>query len=239
MKKRTLITGASGEIGKAIAIQLANEGHSLVLHYHQNKHAINEILEKIPSEQVIDIIQSNLATPVGLDHFLELLPSQLNHFIYTSGMTYYGLLQDMDDQTMDEMLHLHLKAPWKISQQLIPNMIQQHFGRMIFITSIWGEVGASCEAAYASVKGGQQAYIKSLAKELGPSHIYVNGVSPGFIDTKMNAALTLEEKAELIEDIPLQRAGTPMDVAGAVQFLCSDRAAYIQGEVIRVNGAWL
>ncbi|SHN16964.1 elongation factor P 5-aminopentanone reductase [Gracilibacillus kekensis] len=238
MKKRTLITGASGEIGKAIAIQLAEQGHSLVLHYHQNRAAIDDILNHISAKQIIEVIQSNLSTPNGLDQFLEQLPSQLDHFIFTSGATYYGLFQDMDDKTLDEMLHLHLKAPWKISQRLIPNMIQQSFGRMVLITSIWGEIGASCEVAYSSVKGGQQAYIKSLAKELGPSNIYVNGVSPGFIDTKMNHTLTVEEKAELIQDIPLQRAGTPKDVAGAVQFLCSDSATYIQGEIIRVNGAW-
>ncbi|MGN8644936.1 elongation factor P 5-aminopentanone reductase [Gracilibacillus sp. HCP3S3_G5_1] len=238
MEKRTVITGASGEIGMAIARQLATQNHKLLLHYNQNKTAIDKLLKQIPNNTIIDVIQSNLANRHGLNQFISQLPSDINHFIYTSGKAYYGLFQDMEEQDMDDMLQLHVKSPWKITQTLIPDMVRNQFGRIILISSIWGEIGASCEVAYSTVKGAQNAFIKSLAKELGPSHIFVNGVSPGFIDTKMNQALTNEEKQQLIQDIPLQRAGKPDDVADAVQFLCSDQSTYIQGELIRVNGAW-
>ncbi|WP_018932610.1 elongation factor P 5-aminopentanone reductase [Gracilibacillus lacisalsi] len=238
MEKRTIITGASGEIGMAIANQLANQGHSLFLHYNRNKIAIDQLLEQIPKDQILDVVQSDLATNEGLAQFIKQVPHDMNHLVYTSGKAYFGLFQDMAEHDMDEMLQLHVKSPWKITQALIPAMVQNKFGRIILISSIWGEIGASCEVAYSTVKGAQNAFIKSLAKELGPSNVYVNGVSPGFIDTKMNQALSAEEKQELIQDIPLQRAGKPEDVADAVQFLCSNQSKYIQGELIRVNGAW-
>ncbi|MDX8047000.1 SDR family oxidoreductase [Gracilibacillus sp. S3-1-1] len=237
-KKRTIITGASGEIGMAIAKELVSHGHSLLLHFHQNKRAIDQLKEQIPDEQIINVIQSDLSTREGIESFVQQLPSDIDHVIYTSGMAYVGLFQDMNEQDMDTMVQLHVKAPWKITQTVIPEMIRNKFGRIILISSIWGEVGASCEVAYSTVKGAQNAFVKSLAKELGPSNISVNGVSPGFIDTKMNQFFSAEEKAALIEEIPLQRAGTPQDVAHAVQFLCSERSSYIQGELMRVNGAW-
>ncbi|SFM31188.1 3-oxoacyl-[acyl-carrier protein] reductase [Gracilibacillus orientalis] len=239
MEKRTIITGASGEIGMAIANQLANKGHALFLHYNQNRTAIEQLQEQIPSDQIIDVIQSDLSTSEGLAQFIHQVPQQdIDQLIYTSGKSYFGLFQDMEEQDMDEMLQLHVKSPWKIAQALIPDMIRNKFGRIILISSIWGEIGASCEVAYSTVKGAQNAFIRALAKELGPSNIFVNGVSPGFIDTKMNQAMTAQEKQELIQDIPLQRAGKPEDVADAVQFLCSNQSKYIQGELIRVNGAW-
>ncbi|WP_208592607.1 elongation factor P 5-aminopentanone reductase [Gracilibacillus suaedae] len=238
MEKRTIITGASGEIGMAIANQLANQGHTLLLHYNRNKIALDQLLEQIPADQIIDVVQADLATNDGLTQFIKQVPQDLDHLIYTSGKAYFGLFQEMDEHDMDEMLQLHVKSPWKITQALIPNMVREKFGRIILISSIWGEIGASCEVAYSTVKGAQNAFIRALAKELGPSNVYVNGVSPGFIDTKMNQALSAEEKQELIQDIPLQRAGKPEDVADAVQFLCSNQSKYIQGELIRVNGAW-
>ncbi|WP_268748263.1 SDR family NAD(P)-dependent oxidoreductase [Gracilibacillus boraciitolerans] len=139
MTHRTLITGASGDIGKEIAMQFANQGHLLVLHYHHNRSAIDEIISKVPKEQILDIIQADLSVKEGLDQFLKLLPRQLDHFIFTSGFTYFGLFQDMTDQQMDNMLHLHLKAPpWKIVQHLIPDMLHQRIGKIVMITSIWG-----------------------------------------------------------------------------------------------------
>ncbi|QGH34595.1 SDR family oxidoreductase [Gracilibacillus salitolerans] len=238
MEKRTIITGASGEIGTAIANQLANQGHALFLHYNRNRIAIEQLLEQIPKDQIIGVIQSDLASREGLDQFINKIPQNIDHLIYTSGKAYFGLFQDMEDKDMDEMLQLHVKSPWKVTQALIPEMVRNKFGRIILISSIWGEIGASCEVAYSTVKGAQNTFIRALAKELGPSNILVNGVSPGFIDTKMNQTLTAQEKQELIQDIPLQRAGEPEDVADAVQFLCSNQSRYIQGEIIRVNGAW-
>ncbi|WP_350308631.1 elongation factor P 5-aminopentanone reductase [Gracilibacillus phocaeensis] len=238
IKKTTLITGASGDIGKEIALQLASEGHQLWLHYHQNHAAIEKLKQQLTAEQVLGIIQADLSTPVGLDTFVQECPENISHYIHTSGQSYVGLFQDMSDAQMDQMLQLHVKAPWKIAQQLIPSMIQAKHGRIVLISSIWGEIGASCEVAYSSVKGAQNSFVKALAKELGPSQIYVNGVCPGLINTKMNHHLTEKDKQTLQEEIPLQRTGLPQDVAGAVGFLCQESTRYIQGEQIRVDGGW-
>ncbi|UOQ47813.1 SDR family oxidoreductase [Gracilibacillus caseinilyticus] len=238
MEKRTIITGASGEIGAAIAMKLASEGHQLFLHYNQNHAAIEQLCQQLSDDCIIGGVQADLSTAAGLSYFLDYIPEEITHLVMTSGAAYYGLFQDMTDDEMEMMLQLHVTSPWKITRALIPEMIRRKFGKIVLITSIWGQHGASCEVAYSSVKGAQNTFIKALAKELGPSQIYVNGVSPGFIDTRMNNHLTDMEKQQLVEDIPLQRAGLPEDVAGAVSFLCSDQSSYIQGEVIGVNGAF-
>src|SRR5690625_2725468 len=110
--------------------------------------------------------------------------------------------------------------------------------KIVFITSIWGHVGASFEVVYSTVKGAQNSFVKSLAKEVGPNGISVNGVSPGFIDTKMNQHLLQEEKAAIISDIPLNRAGLATDVSHTVLFLLDDKANYIQGEIVHITGGW-
>lgn len=237
MEKVTLITGASGDIGTAIACQLAEKGHQLVLHYHKNQQAMENLIQILPDEYICKVIQANLSTDRGIGQLIKELPSSVDSFIHTSGATYYGLFQYMTDEDMDDMLHIHVKAPWKITKQLLPAMIQKKSGNIILITSIWGEIGASCEVAYSSVKGAQQSFIRALAKEVGPSGISVNGVSPGFIDTKMNDIFSSEEKQAFISEIPLGRAGTPRDIANTVDFLLQHQTSYIQGEIIRVNGA--
>src|SRR5690625_3813000 len=117
-------------------------------------------------------------------------------------------------------------------------MIQKQRGKIIFITSIWRNVGASNEVIYSSVKGAQNSFVRALAKEVGPSGISVNAVSPGFIDTKMNQHLLHEEKEAIISGIPLNRAGLATDVSHAVQFLLDEKSSYIQGEIMHITGGW-
>lgn len=238
MGNRTLIIGASGEIGKSIVQNLLREGHSLYLHYHSNVHPINEIKMESLSSEVLDVFQADLSNPAGLQAFLKVIPNDIDHIVFASGNGSYGLFQDMDDISMDQLIHLHVTAPWKITKSVLPTMIRKQIGHILFITSIWGEVGASCEVAYSAVKGSQHSFIKALAKEVAPSGIHVNGVSPGMISTKMNAHLTKEDLQLIEEDIPMQRSGRSEEVANVVSFLLSDKASYINGEIIRVNGAW-
>src|SRR5699024_4053433 len=117
------------------------------------------------------------------------------------------------DQSREEMLMQHVKAPWKITKTLLPMMLEKQSGRIVFITSIWGERGASHEVLYSSVKGAQNSFIKALAKEVAASGVYVNGISPGFIATKMNAHLSEEETQAVIDTIPMERAGKPEEIA--------------------------
>jgi 3-oxoacyl-[acyl-carrier protein] reductase len=237
MGKNVLIIGASGDIGSKIATQLGTEGYSLILHYNQNEKAIEALQNKIPTGAILDTIKANLATDEGIKSLLKGIFYPIDSIVFSSGIAYYGLFQDTPEPIMDEMLSIHVKAPLSIVKEILPEMIKRKSGKIILISSIWGEVGASNEVLYSAVKGAQNSFVKALSKEVGPSGIVVNAVSPGFIETKMNP-LTVEEKEYLVDDIPLNRAGTPQDVADAVSFLLSDKAAYIHGEILRITGGW-
>lgn len=238
MGKNVLVIGASGDIGMAITERLANDGYHLVLHYHQNKdnmHALSELLAK---ESILSVLQADLRHQSGMEKLLNELVFPIDDIIFASGSAYLGLFQDTAESIMDDMLSLHVKAPWMITKKILPEMIQRQSGKIIFITSIWGERGASYEVVYSSVKGAQNSFVKSLAKEVAVSGISVNAISPGYIETKMNAHLKEQEKAALISEIPVNRAGLPIEIAHAVQFLLGDQSTYIQGEILHVDGAW-
>ncbi|MBP1949191.1 elongation factor P 5-aminopentanone reductase [Virgibacillus litoralis] len=238
MGKNVLLIGASGDIGSAIAKALASEGYKLILHYHKNKQAIDRYRLNLNKESVLTEIQADLSVQSEVKQLLSGLVFPVDAIIFASGKAHYGLFQDSDEKIMDEMLALHVKTPWLITKHLLPAMIQNKQGKIIFITSIWGEIGASNEVIYSSLKGAQNSFVKSLAKEVAPSGISVNAVSPGFIDTKMNNHLLPIEKETITSDIPINRAGTADDVANAILFLINDKSSYIQGEIINVTGGW-
>lgn len=236
MGNNVLIVGASGDIGRQVAFQLGKEGYSLILHYHNNSNAIAELQADLGT-QVIGSIKADLSKTEGVEALLTNLLYPVDAIVFASGIAFYGLFQDTPEEIFEEMISIHVKAPFSIVKALLPPMIRQKSGKIILISSIWGEVGASYEVLYSAVKGAQNSFVKALAKEIGPSGINVNAVSPGFIDTKMNS-LGYKDKVELINDIPLNRAGTPQDVADAVSFLLSDKAGYIHGEILKVTGGW-
>lgn len=233
-----LIIGASGDIGIAIAEQLAKEGYQLILHYHSNQKGIETIRENVSTESILDVLQADLSNENEIRMFLTQLVFPVDMIVFVSGKAYFGLLQDTPEDVMDEMLTLHVKAPWMITKYLLPHMVQSQFGKIIFITSIWGDVGASNEVIYSSVKGAQNSFVKALAKEVAPSGISVNAISPGYVDTKMNSHLNEEEKNAILSEIPVSRAAKPTDVANTVSFLLDERSNYIQGEVIHLTGGW-
>ncbi|KKE78424.1 SDR family oxidoreductase [Oceanobacillus caeni] len=238
MGKNVLVIGASGDIGQAIVERLAEDGYQLILHYHKNSEAMMELRRKIKDKGVLSVIQADLSNEKETNEFLNQLVFRIDIVVFASGKAEFRLFQETSDTLMDQMLNLHVKAPWKITRQVLPNMVQQHFGNIIFITSIWGNVGASYEVVYSSVKGAQNSFVKALAKEVGPSGISVNAISPGFIDTKMNRSLSEEEKAQVISEIPVNRAGLPSEIAHAVSFLLDEKSSYIQGEILNINGGW-
>lgn len=237
MGKNVLIIGASGDIGKHIAITLGKAGHQLILHYNQNNAAIEEVKSHLPDDTILSVVQGDLRTTKHIELFIKQIVFTVDAIVFASGNAHYGLFQDTPEEVMDTLIQLHIKAPLMITQALLPEMIKRRCGHIIMITSVWGEVGASYEVAYSSVKGAQISFIKALAKEVGSSCILVNGVSPGWIDTKMNE-LSKEEREQLKMEVPLQRPGSPNDVSELVQFLLSDKAQYIHGQIIRVDGGW-
>jgi 3-oxoacyl-[acyl-carrier protein] reductase len=148
------------------------------------------------------------------------------------------LAEDVTEQEWERMIGLHLRSSFFLSQMVLPFMKRIGFGRIINVSSVWGEVGAANEVVYSTVKGGLNAMTKALAKEVASAGITVNAVAPGAIETAMNDHLTPEEKAGLSAQIPAGRLGTAQEVAALVQFLASEQAAYVNGQVIGVHGGW-
>lgn len=238
MGKNVLIIGASGDIGIAISKRLAQDGHQLVLHYNKNKAMIDAFRSGLDKECILSVLQADLSNEIETKRFLAQLVFPIDYIIFASGNAHFGLFQETTEKIMNEMLALHVKTPWMITKYLLPAMIQKQYGKIIFITSIWGDIGASYEVVYSSVKGAQNSFVKALAKEVAPSGISVNAISPGYIETKMNNHLSKSEKESLIAEIPMNRAGLPDEIAHTVHFLLDNESSYIQGEILNINGAW-
>ncbi|QTM99474.1 SDR family oxidoreductase [Sediminibacillus dalangtanensis] len=238
MKGNCLIIGASGDIGKAIALRVVEEGYQVLLHYNGNKQAVDELASTLPDEAVLAVLHGDLRTNEGITMFLHKLDLPVDALVFASGTSHIGLFQDTEEAIMDVMLTMQVKALWMISRHVIPSMIEKQSGHIVVVSSIWGDIGASCEVVYSSVKGAQNSFVKSLGKELAPSGINVNGISPGFIDTRMNEHFSFEDRQSIVSEIPASRAGNPQDVAHAAAFLLDSRSSYIQGEIINVTGAW-
>ncbi|WP_226528342.1 elongation factor P 5-aminopentanone reductase [Metabacillus niabensis] len=236
MDKYALVTGASGGIGTSIVKKLIEDGYMIYVHYNQNIQAIEEL--KTYSNNIIPV-QADLTIKTGVEALLEQIQMPIEVLVLNSGISLYGLVTDLNDDDIDNMVQLHITSPFKLVQQLIPSMIRKKSGNIIVISSIWGITGASCEVLYSMVKGGQNAYVKALAKELAPSQIRVNAVAPGAVATKMLSHFTEEDIKNLSEEIPLGRLGQPVEIANTVSFLASEKASYITGQVISVNGGWI
>jgi 3-oxoacyl-[acyl-carrier protein] reductase len=238
MKKFALVTGASGGLGQAISLKLAAEGYSLYLHYNRNESGIKLLMDKLASfEGEFIPVKADLSKKTGYQILADNVFS-LDAIVHNAGNSLYGLLEDIDEQEAEELIQIHVTSPLLLTKRLIPKLLQKKKGGIILISSIWGQTGATCEAAYSMVKGAQLSFTKALAKELGPSGIRVNAVAPGAISTPMMKGFTEEEISLLSEEIPVGRLGRPEEIADSVEFLLSDKAAYITGQVLAVNGGW-
>ncbi|MBM7552684.1 elongation factor P 5-aminopentanone reductase [Thalassobacillus pellis] len=238
MTANVLVIGASGDIGKAIVRQLIKDGKRVLLQYFHNRKAVNDLQTEISNEQWLGAIQADLTTSAGITGFIGELFIQIDAVVFAGGASVYGLFQDMDEEVMDRLYHLHVKTPWLVTRHLLPGMIQRKGGHILVISSVWGSVGASMEVLYSSVKGAQDSFVKALAKEAATSNVSVNGIGPGYIETKMNNIFNEEEKAAIIESIPSGRPGLPEEIAALASFLMSEKASYIRGEIIKIDGAW-
>lgn len=240
LKKTALITGSTGGIGRAIARKLASKGYNLQLHYNTNTQLALDIQEELIKDYGVEVslYQFDLINEDSTISLTQALLPKPDIIIHNAGMSLYGLFTDITPEQYHEMIQLHLTSPFWITQQLLPSMLSKKWGRIVFITSIWGETGASCESLYSMTKGGLISLSKSLSKELAPSGITVNAISPGIVDTNMVQHLSHEELTELYQDIPVGRMGSPEEVAHAVHFLLEEGSNYITGQVIRVNGGW-
>ncbi|SER59375.1 elongation factor P 5-aminopentanone reductase [Salipaludibacillus aurantiacus] len=234
------ITGASGGIGRAISLKMASAGYNVILHYCRNKQAAeilkSEIEEKYGLQAVL--FQADFTDIKGTEAKLLSLNPAPDVLIHNSGTADTRLFQDETMDNLTSRISAGLTAPSLLTKLVLPSMISKKKGKIIMITSIWGLTGAACEVTYSMIKGGQNSFVKALAKEVAPSGIQVNGVAPGAIETGMLACYTDEDMHELKQEIPAGRLGLPEEVASAAAFLASDEASYINGQILSVNGAW-
>jgi 3-oxoacyl-[acyl-carrier protein] reductase len=239
--KVAIVTGASRGIGRAIAEQLAAEGANVVVNYHARETAANEVVEAITGQggkaTAIQADVSDFAAAQSLvQATLEAL-GQIDILVNNAGTTRDTLLLSMSEEQWDTVLDTNLKSVFNCCKAVARPMIRRKKGgRIINISSVSGLIGQPGQANYAASKAGIIGFTKSLAKELGSRQITVNAVAPGFVLTDLTAALSDDLRQQTIEHIPLGRWGELHEVAHVVSFLASDRASYITGEVIRVDG---
>lgn len=232
-----LITGATGGIGSSTALKLAEEGWNIYLHYHSNEEAMNELVHKI-GELGVEVIplRADLDIPEEVGNLVNSI-FQLDAIIYCSGNSYWGLFQDQSEIEMDHMINVHVKSPLLLVQRLLSKLIDRK-GNIVMVSSIWGQIGGACEVVYSTVKGAQLAFVKSLSKELALSGVRVNAIAPGAVDTSMMNSFSEEDKVALCDEIPMGRLAHADEIADSIQFLLSNRASYITGQTISINGGW-
>ena len=238
--KTVLITGGSGGIGARAARRFAAAGCDVAIHYYKGESSAHALAGELTAAghraiavgaDVRDQGQVQRMVDNVLDKFC-----QLDILICNSGVAWQGLIGDMTDQEWRNLFAVNVDGVFHCCKAVIPHFIHRKAGKIITVSSMWGQVGASCEAAYSASKAAVIGFTKALAKELGPSGITVNCVAPGLIDTPMNAPLSPEALELLREETPLGRAGTPDDVAESLLFLASKAGDFLTGQVISPNG---
>ena len=241
--KTVLITGASRGIGAATARLFVKNGYTVAVNYRADKDGAEALVAKITAEggdafAVCADVADYAAVEAMTAQVLERC-GQVDVLIHNAGVAQQALLTDTTPQEWQRMIGVHLDGAYHCAHALVPSMVRRHSGVILTVSSMWGEVGASCEVAYSAAKAGLIGFTKALAKELGPSGICANCVTPGVIDTAMCAVLDDDTRAALAEETPLCRLGTPEDVAETLLFLASDKSAFITGQVIGVNGGFI
>ncbi|MEH7456291.1 3-ketoacyl-ACP reductase [Bacillus pseudomycoides] len=235
MKKFALVTGGSGGIGSAISKQLNEDGYTVYVHYNKGEEKVRELENQF--DEMIPV-QANLAAADGPEKLWAQIHHPIDVIVYAAGKSIFGLVTDVTNEQLNEMVELQVKSVYKLLSLAIPSMIHRRSGNVVIISSIWGQMGASCEVLYSMVKGAQNSYTKALAKEVALSGIRVNAVAPGAIETEMLSVFSEEDKNGMAEEIPTGRIGCPEEVAKTVSFLVSPGASYITGQIIGVNGGW-
>ena len=234
--KTVLITGASGGIGAAIAKEMSAAGYNVALTYNKNKESAENLCAQLGNAQAFWCDISSFASVEKLYSDVVSVFGSVDAVVNNAGTAYTGLLQYMSEAEILHLVNTDLNGVIYSTRFAADLMVKKHFGSIVNISSIWGVVGASCEAVYSAAKGGVVTFTKAMAKEIGPSGVRVNCVSPGVIKTAMLDVYTEEDLQALADETPLGRIGTPEDVAKTVRFLISDDSAFITGQNIVVDG---
>lgn len=232
-----LVTGASRGIGREIARSLAEKGNKVIANYNKSEEHARSLQEE---NENIDIFKADVSKRDEVKHMIEYTINKygkIDVLINNAGIAESKLFTDLTDEDWQKVINNNLYSTFCVTQEVLHNMIHNKKGCIINISSVWGMVGASCEAVYAIAKAGIDGMTKSLAKELGPSNIRVNSIAPGIIDTDMNKNLSKEEIDNIIKEIPLEKMGRTVDISKCVQWLIDDE--YTTGQVISINGGWV
>ena len=242
MNKTVLITGASRGIGKALAHRFGKAGYSLIINSCNSKEALLTLQKELMETYSIRVLAS-VGNIGDFDYVSSLFDDIKKEFggidilINNAGISHIGLLSDMSPLEWKNLIDINLSSAFYTAKHAIPYMVSKQEGKIINISSVWGNVGASCEVAYSASKGGLNSLTKALAKELAPSNIQVNAISCGCIDTAMNACFSPKERKALEEEIPAGRFGTPEEVAELAYSIASNHS-YLTGQIISLDGGW-
>lgn len=232
-----LITGSSKGIGESIARAFYSMGENVIINYFSGEERAKKIADDLGGSMCVKADVSDYAQVDNMFSLIEKRFGSVDILVNNAGVApLQKVIQDVSEEEFDRTVAVNLKGMFNCCKRAADGMVSKKFGRIINISSIWGEVGGSCEAVYSMTKAGVIGFTKALSKELAPSGITVNAVAPGFIDTSMNAHLSAGEVKAFEEEIPVGRIGTPSEVARAVVFLAARDSGYITGQVLGVNG---
>ena len=227
-----VITGGSRGIGAAAVELFASRGHRVCFLYEKNHEAASSVAEKTGATPICCDVADSAAVKAAFAQI-----GDVDILICNAGIMHFGLMSMMEEDAWDRLFAVNVKGIYNCVNAAMPSFLRKHSGAVITVSSMWGQVGASCEAAYSATKGAVIALTKALAKELGPSGIRVNCVAPGVILTDMCANVDPEVLAEMGEETPVGRNGKPEDVAKAMEYLAN--AEFITGHVLSVNGGYV
>ena len=234
--RRVLISGGDRGIGAAAARAFATAGYQVAVLYHQNAAAAAALEQQLPGCIAIQCDVASRASCELAFHAVEQAMGRVDVLVCNAGIAQQKLFTDITPEEWQRMLDVNLSGAFHLCQLALPGMIRRKQGRILTVSSMWGQTGGSCEVHYSAAKAGLIGLTKALAKEEGPSGITVNCVAPGVIDTDMMAAFTAEDKAALAEETPVGRLGSADEVAQLLVFLAGEGAGYITGQVFGVNG---
>ncbi len=238
--KTALITGASRGIGRAAALRLAEDGFRVIINYHTSKGEAQSLLDELNARKFpgCAAVQADVSDRAQVEKMFA-LAGGVDVLVNNAGIAQQKLFTDLTEQDWDRMFDVDVKGIFHCCQCALPYMIHRKQGKIINISSMWGQVGASCEVHYSAAKAAVIGLTKALAKEVGPSGIQVNCVAPGVIATEMNAQLDESTLCGLKEETPLGMLGAPEDIAAAVSFLAGENSRFITGQVLGVNGGMI
>ena len=240
MRKIALITGGSRGIGAACVRAFAEDGYAVVFLYNKSADKAEMLVQQLRSEgRDVAAYRCDVSEPQQVQATIaDILRTyhRIDALVNCAGIAHVGLFTDMTEAEWDHLFAVNVRSAFSVTKAVLPGMVSQQKGVIVNVSSMWGEVGASCEVAYSATKAALIGLTKALAKEVGPSGVRVNCVTPGVIDTDMNAQLTEEDRASLADETPLGRIGSAEEVAKTILFLCGGGASFITGQVLGISG---